>query len=233
LFATRRYYEPSLGRFLSRDADIPSFNNTQALNEFSYSLDNPIALIDPSGLSAERDGSVRFEPRGPSDSRYNSRDRAIRALRLAQLWSEYSYATQEAYYAKAQLLVLDATDLAVKSVFALYQGKGVGVRGGYDLASDYLRFFGNAFDNPTLAATPSSDQLAGSLLRRVGQDRLANVADKVSKGVFLAQDLLELRNLSNRLDKASSILTPGSFLRTKELGSFIVSAANLFNNGKP
>jgi RHS repeat-associated protein len=69
-FASRRFYQPTHARFLTKDPAMPNTNSTQALNEYIYSLNNPIILIDPSGLSGQRDGSVRFEPRGSSDKKH-------------------------------------------------------------------------------------------------------------------------------------------------------------------
>tara|TARA_R110002050_G_scaffold293949_3_gene451167 strand:- start:849 stop:7742 length:6894 start_codon:yes stop_codon:yes gene_type:complete len=44
-----RYYNPTIGRFLSADPFIQSPNNLQSLNRYSYALNNPINIIDPSG----------------------------------------------------------------------------------------------------------------------------------------------------------------------------------------
>ena len=45
-----RYYDPSIGRFLSRD-DIPGTAiNPQTQNRYPYVLNNPANLLDPSGL---------------------------------------------------------------------------------------------------------------------------------------------------------------------------------------
>jgi RHS repeat-associated protein len=71
VFAARRYYQPAQARFLSRDIAIPSLNNTQALNQYPYSLNNPITLIDPSGLSGQRDGRVLGEATGSSDQMHD------------------------------------------------------------------------------------------------------------------------------------------------------------------
>src|SRR6185436_4007948 len=67
LFAARRYYQPSLGRFLTKDLAAPSLNNSQALNQYVYSLNNPIILIDPSGLSGQKDGQVLGASTASSD----------------------------------------------------------------------------------------------------------------------------------------------------------------------
>lgn len=44
-----RYYDPSLGRFLSPDSVDPAPNNPQSLNLYSYVLNNPQRYVDPTG----------------------------------------------------------------------------------------------------------------------------------------------------------------------------------------
>ncbi|WP_338263266.1 RHS repeat-associated core domain-containing protein [Corallococcus caeni] len=44
-----RIYEPSLGRFLSPDRLLPGQAPSQALNRYSYVLNNPLKYVDPSG----------------------------------------------------------------------------------------------------------------------------------------------------------------------------------------
>lgn len=46
-----RVYDPQLARFLSVDPIIPTIALSQALNPFSYVMNNPLTLIDPSGYS--------------------------------------------------------------------------------------------------------------------------------------------------------------------------------------
>ncbi len=45
-----RYYDPTIGRFISADPTIPDSNNPQGLNHYSYVINNPLKLIDPNGL---------------------------------------------------------------------------------------------------------------------------------------------------------------------------------------
>jgi len=47
-----RYYDPSLGRFMSRDPVIGSPFGPQSLNRCVYASNNPVGLTDPSGLKA-------------------------------------------------------------------------------------------------------------------------------------------------------------------------------------
>ena len=44
-----RFYSPRLGRFLSADTVVPNFADPQSLNRFTYTLNNPLKYIDPTG----------------------------------------------------------------------------------------------------------------------------------------------------------------------------------------
>jgi RHS repeat-associated protein len=44
-----RLYDPVLGRFISPDSMVPDPSNPQALNRYSYTLNNPLRYIDPTG----------------------------------------------------------------------------------------------------------------------------------------------------------------------------------------
>ncbi|MCP4089014.1 MAG: RHS repeat-associated core domain-containing protein [Gammaproteobacteria bacterium] len=44
-----RYYDPALGRFAQADTIVPNPGSAQSLNRYSYSVNNPIRYIDPSG----------------------------------------------------------------------------------------------------------------------------------------------------------------------------------------
>jgi RHS repeat-associated protein len=48
-----RLYNPSLGRFISADTIVPNSRNPQALNRYSYVMNNPINYTDPSGHAYE------------------------------------------------------------------------------------------------------------------------------------------------------------------------------------
>jgi RHS repeat-associated protein len=44
-----RYYDAEISRFISADPFVPSPGNPQALNRYSYTVNNPVNHIDPSG----------------------------------------------------------------------------------------------------------------------------------------------------------------------------------------
>jgi RHS repeat-associated protein len=44
-----RYYDPTIGRFISPDTVVPNVLNPQAFNRYSYVVNNPLKYVDPSG----------------------------------------------------------------------------------------------------------------------------------------------------------------------------------------
>ncbi|MFC1986548.1 RHS repeat-associated core domain-containing protein, partial [Chloroflexota bacterium] len=48
-----RYYDVEIGRFISADTIVPDYTNPQALNRYSYVLNNPLKYTDPSGHQEE------------------------------------------------------------------------------------------------------------------------------------------------------------------------------------
>ncbi len=54
-----RFYNPSIGRFISANPVVSDPTNPQALNRFSYVLNSPLRYIDPSGYD-EYDTSLTF-----------------------------------------------------------------------------------------------------------------------------------------------------------------------------
>jgi RHS repeat-associated protein len=45
-----RYYDPTLGRFVSADPVLGHLRNPQTLDRYAYARNNPLALLDPTGL---------------------------------------------------------------------------------------------------------------------------------------------------------------------------------------
>ena len=48
-FYGARYYDATIGRFISPDSIVPNPANPQCLNRYSYCVNNPLKYIDPSG----------------------------------------------------------------------------------------------------------------------------------------------------------------------------------------
>jgi len=44
-----RYYDPALGRFVQADTVVPKLVTPQSLNRYTYVLNNPLNLVDPTG----------------------------------------------------------------------------------------------------------------------------------------------------------------------------------------
>ena len=59
-----RYYDPTIGRFISPDTVVPSEMNPQTLNRYSYVINNPLKYGDPSGrflVMEDGGGSARID----------------------------------------------------------------------------------------------------------------------------------------------------------------------------
>ncbi len=44
-----RYYDATIGRFISADTLVPDSKNPQSLNRYSYCRNNPLKYVDPTG----------------------------------------------------------------------------------------------------------------------------------------------------------------------------------------
>jgi len=54
-----RYYDPTIGRFISADPMVSDFTNPQSLNRYTYCLNNPLIYVDPSGKAATSNDDQR------------------------------------------------------------------------------------------------------------------------------------------------------------------------------
>jgi RHS repeat-associated protein len=70
-----RYYDPQIGRFITKDSLKGRLINSQTLNRFSYCLNNPIKYIDPKGLIESQfsieGGGTQEEPEVTGDPSYD------------------------------------------------------------------------------------------------------------------------------------------------------------------
>ena len=67
LFYNARYYDPGMGRFVSADTISPGKDDPQNRNRYSYTLNNPLIYIDPTGHCATGDGDDLKACRDKSD----------------------------------------------------------------------------------------------------------------------------------------------------------------------
>ena len=63
-FYNARYYDPALGRFTQADTIVPEAGNPQALNRYSYVLNNALRYVDPTGHAycVDTDCTVTWHP---------------------------------------------------------------------------------------------------------------------------------------------------------------------------
>jgi RHS repeat-associated protein len=60
LYYHARYYDPTLGRFISPDSIVPEPGNPQSFNRFAYVYNNPLKYTDPTGHWIERAVDIAF-----------------------------------------------------------------------------------------------------------------------------------------------------------------------------
>jgi len=64
--ANGRVYDPALGRFLSVDPVFQSAHNGQSLNPYSYVMNNPLSMTDPTGYTGACTAAASGENTGTS-----------------------------------------------------------------------------------------------------------------------------------------------------------------------
>jgi len=69
MFYQARYYDPTIGRFISADSIVPDPANPQDLNRYSYVGNNPVTFTDPTGHFLTASDDERY----PGDYAYSIR----------------------------------------------------------------------------------------------------------------------------------------------------------------
>jgi RHS repeat-associated protein len=78
-FYNARYYDPALGRFTQADTIVPQPGNPQALNRYSYTVNNPVKFVDPSGhIPCYGDGPDECSWAGYKDQPAGARRHSLR-----------------------------------------------------------------------------------------------------------------------------------------------------------
>ena len=74
LYMRARYYSPDMMRFINEDIVTGDISNSNSLNRYSYVEGNPVTMVDPFGLCAQKSGQTNFqspfEKEGSSDLVY-------------------------------------------------------------------------------------------------------------------------------------------------------------------
>lgn len=63
IYMRARYYAPDMRRFVNADIIRGKISNAITLNRFTYANGNPVSLVDPFGLSAERGNNASVSPK--------------------------------------------------------------------------------------------------------------------------------------------------------------------------
>jgi RHS repeat-associated protein len=116
-----RYYDSSLGRFLSADTIVPQAGNPQALNRYSYVNNNPLKYVDPSGHCWGFASGLRGT--GAYGATCNNIDMALTIVQ-----SPKTSAGQKAG-AGAYLFAEGAAHIAVAAGTAVLAGEGIAAAG--------------------------------------------------------------------------------------------------------
>ncbi|MGD2249992.1 MAG: RHS repeat-associated core domain-containing protein, partial [Candidatus Methanofastidiosia archaeon] len=87
-----RYYDPAMGRFLTRDPVTGKTYNPQSLNRYIYCLNNPLKYVDPAGLS-EEEVIIDFYDTTHPKIYVSNWEGFLRKLR--QLWTQRGYSASK------------------------------------------------------------------------------------------------------------------------------------------
>jgi RHS repeat-associated protein len=83
-----RYYDPALGRFLTRDSEgNVNLGDPQTLNLYEYAGDNPVSNVDPNGNWEQGDQYIEFNAQETSEMDY-----------YGEMYNESTTAAEQAYW---------------------------------------------------------------------------------------------------------------------------------------
>ena len=72
LYIRARYYSTKRGRFITKDPTTGKDGDSQSLNRYIYALNNPVRLIDISGLSAQEVSGATISLATSDNSRFHN-----------------------------------------------------------------------------------------------------------------------------------------------------------------
>ena len=153
-----RYLDPVLGRFTQPDTIVPEPGNPQALNRYSYVLNNPLRYTDPSGHAQVCADGDQGGGCGDNDAWY----------RLTQQW--YGIGDQGFLDATILAWLQDHQDIRTIQAMAGYLETTYGQSGAI-LPSSFNTIYAHAFaagELAQLATNPRAQLLAGAIFAGVG-----------------------------------------------------------------
>jgi RHS repeat-associated protein len=59
IYLRARYYDPGIGRFINKDPILGIRTETQSLNRYVYTMNNPVNLVDPSGYMGSDRNAIK------------------------------------------------------------------------------------------------------------------------------------------------------------------------------
>jgi RHS repeat-associated protein len=126
-----RIYDPNLGRFLSADPLIQAPYNSQSYNRYSYVMNNPLSMIDPTGyswISKKWKKGIKIAKNVIKNTSAWGRSNKVRRLTQAFVCTAYkaycgAVAAGTAYYEGAS--TSDAIKVGVRAQAAAFVGEKI------------------------------------------------------------------------------------------------------------
>ncbi|MGH8371653.1 MAG: RHS repeat domain-containing protein [Gammaproteobacteria bacterium] len=180
-----RIYDQNLGRFLSVDPVFQFPSNTQSLNPYSYVLNNPLSMTDPSGYTACDTGSATDNCpdsgrvyQGHNDSGTMDRLAPAKLSAFDKAYSQASSAVKAAYGSSASVVFSKSGEAEV----------AIGSNGntnGNQSAGSALANEQNVKNQETIGApntlTKNNDPFASAAKKKAAEDREISLINKTVK----------------------------------------------------
>ena len=221
-----RWYDPRLGRFLSPDPVVPAHDLPQSLNRYSYVLNNPLALVDPSGNTPNDFDTHDFDY-SFDRFEFSARD-SISSFVDSHFGAVDTYDQYEVYEFDYEF---GSFDLGDRSFFGF--GPGLDPYDVVDFGFGMLGALGQKAD--VLNSSPLGRQLllVAPYLRFGGASRLTGATRGSSTSLFRAvgpDELSDIQNLGRFRNPAGSEV---KFFSTAEEGasSFARQSSRAFGDG--
>lgn len=112
IFLRARYYDPEIGRFISKDPHPGYADISQSLNRYIYVQNNPINFIDPSGLDKEE--AKQYIARTPAEQLQASLVKAAKGK--VKVAKERLKEAKEKLFKKSEEEKLEMIEIGIKVI---------------------------------------------------------------------------------------------------------------------